>query len=50
MNHFVDFFLSPFSEFIFMRHALVACLALALGCARLDSTSRILTDLVRQLS
>jgi len=33
MNHLGDFFLSPFSEFIFMRHALVACLALALGCA-----------------
>ena len=33
MNYLVDFFFSPFSEFIFMRHALVACLALALGCA-----------------
>jgi len=25
-------FLAPFQDFIFMRHALVACLALALGC------------------
>lgn len=33
MNHLTDFFFSPFSEFIFMRHALVACLALAIGCA-----------------
>jgi zinc/manganese transport system permease protein len=32
MNHVSAFFLSPFREFIFMRHALVACLALALGC------------------
>jgi zinc/manganese transport system permease protein len=32
MNQLFDFFLSPFQEFIFMRHALVACLALALGC------------------
>jgi zinc/manganese transport system permease protein len=32
MNHLFEFFLSPFREFIFMRHALVACLALALGC------------------
>ena len=32
MNHLSDLFLSPFQEFIFMRHALVACLALALGC------------------
>ena len=32
MNHLVEFFLSPFRDFIFMRHALVACLALALGC------------------
>lgn len=28
MNHLIDFFFSPFSEFMFMRHALVACLAL----------------------
>ena len=33
MNHVVDIFISPFSEFIFMRHALVACFALAIGCA-----------------
>jgi len=33
MNHFADFFFSPFQEFVFMRHALVACLALAVGCA-----------------
>lgn len=32
MNHLADLFLSPFLDFIFMRHALVACLALALGC------------------
>jgi len=32
MNHISNFFLAPFQEFIFMRHALVACLALALGC------------------
>lgn len=32
MNHFYDLFLSPFQDFLFMRHALVACLALALGC------------------
>lgn len=32
MNWFVEFFIAPFSEFSFMRHALVACLALALGC------------------
>ena len=35
MNHFADLFLSPFQEFLFMRHALVACLALALGCGPL---------------
>src|SRR5512140_412228 len=33
MNHFVEIILSPFQEFIFMRHALVACFALAIGCA-----------------
>jgi zinc/manganese transport system permease protein len=33
MNHFFAFFLSPFQDFIFMRHALVACFALAIGCA-----------------
>jgi zinc/manganese transport system permease protein len=32
MNHLFDLFLSPFQDFIFMRHALAACLALALGC------------------
>ncbi|MBM9612814.1 metal ABC transporter permease [Desulfobulbus rhabdoformis] len=32
MNTFVDICLSPFQEFLFMRHALVACFALALGC------------------
>ena len=26
------FFLAPFQDFMFMRHALVACMALALGC------------------
>jgi zinc/manganese transport system permease protein len=35
MNHLLDLFLSPFQEFLFMRHALVACLALALGCGPL---------------
>jgi len=29
---FFDVFCSPFAEFSFMRHALAACLALALGC------------------
>ena len=32
MNWFFDIFLSPFAEFSFMRHALAACLVLALGC------------------
>jgi zinc/manganese transport system permease protein len=32
MNHLYDLFLAPFQDFLFMRHALVACLALALGC------------------
>ena len=32
MNQLYDLFLSPFQDFLFMRHALVACLALALGC------------------
>jgi zinc/manganese transport system permease protein len=32
MTHLFDLFLAPFLDFIFMRHALVACLALALGC------------------
>ena len=35
MNHLLDLFLAPFQEFLFMRHALVACLALALGCGPL---------------
>ena len=35
MNHLADLLLSPFQEFLFMRHALVACLALALGCGPL---------------
>ena len=35
MNHLYDLFLSPFQDFLFMRHALVACLALALGCGPL---------------
>jgi zinc/manganese transport system permease protein len=33
MKHFIDIFFSPFVDFIFMRHALVACFALAIGCA-----------------
>ena len=32
MNYLPDLFLSPFQDFLFMRHALVACLALSLGC------------------
>ncbi len=32
MTHLFAFFLAPFQDFLFMRHALVACLALALGC------------------
>jgi zinc/manganese transport system permease protein len=32
MNYLFTFFLAPFQDFIFMRHALVACTALALGC------------------
>lgn len=32
MNTLIDIFVSPFREFLFMRHALVACFALALGC------------------
>ena len=35
MNHLAALFFSPFRDFIFMRHALVACLALALGCGPL---------------
>jgi zinc/manganese transport system permease protein len=33
MNYLFNLFLAPFQDFIFMRHALVACMALALGCA-----------------
>ena len=33
MTYLFDLFLAPFQEFSFMRHALVACMALALGCA-----------------
>lgn len=32
MNDLLALFISPFEEFLFMRHALAACLALALGC------------------
>lgn len=32
MTYFFHYFLAPFQDFIFMRHALVACIALALGC------------------
>ena len=32
MNYLFNLFLAPFQDFIFMRHALVACMALALGC------------------
>jgi zinc/manganese transport system permease protein len=32
MTALFTLFLAPFQDFIFMRHALVACLALALGC------------------
>ncbi len=32
MTWLFDVFLGPFAEFSFMRHALAACLALALGC------------------
>lgn len=32
MNYLFDLLLAPFQDFIFMRHALVACMALALGC------------------
>jgi len=32
MMYLFNFFLAPFQDFAFMRHALVACLALALGC------------------
>ncbi len=32
MSHLWAIFLAPFQDFLFMRHALVACLALGLGC------------------
>lgn len=32
MTMLADFLLSPFADFAFMRRALAACLALALGC------------------
>ena len=32
LTYLFAFFLAPFQDFMFMRHALVACLALALGC------------------
>lgn len=32
MTYLFSFFLAPFLDFSFMRHALVACIALALGC------------------
>jgi zinc/manganese transport system permease protein len=33
MIYLFTFLLAPFQDFTFMRHALVACIALALGCA-----------------
>ncbi len=33
LNAIWSLFFAPFHDFLFMRHALVACLALALGCA-----------------
>ena len=33
MTHLAGLLFSPFFDFIFMRHALVACFALAIGCA-----------------
>lgn len=33
MNFFTDILVEPFQEFMFMRHALAACFALAIGCA-----------------
>ncbi len=35
MSQLVQFLAAPFLDFMFMRHALVACLALALGCGPL---------------
>lgn len=28
----IDFFISPFTDYVFLRRALIACMALALGC------------------
>ena len=33
MNSFTELLVEPFQEFMFMRHALAACFALAIGCA-----------------
>jgi len=33
MNYLTDLLIEPFREFMFMRHALAACIALAIGCA-----------------
>ena len=33
MNFLTDLLVEPFQEFMFMRHALAACFALAIGCA-----------------
>ena len=33
MNLLVDLLVEPFREYMFMRHALAACIALAIGCA-----------------
>lgn len=33
MMHPVELLIDPFREFMFMRHALAACIALAIGCA-----------------
>lgn len=32
LENFYDFFLAPFNDYLFLRRALVACLALSLGC------------------
>src|SRR3990167_10245260 len=32
MRQMIDFFISPFTDYIFLRRALMACMALALGC------------------
>lgn len=28
----IDFFITPFTDYVFLRRALMACMALALGC------------------